>query len=160
MSTTNFPLDASDGGHDDLTPRDLLLRDHARIDAQLSELVATAEAFDTPSFVAPWRAFEHALLAHMATEETVIFPAFLQDHAPLLATLKLEHDEIRGSLDKVGLEVELHEVRLETVLALVARLRAHAAAEDRAFYPLVNGWAERSEGLVQMLRRRLAPRAA
>jgi hypothetical protein len=79
----------------------------------------------------------------------------MRDHALEVASLKAEHDALRTAVEKLGLEIELHEARLETVRALIERLRAHAKAEERTFYPWVERWAP-SSSVMHVLRARLA----
>ncbi len=65
-----------------------------------------------------------------------------------------DHEAIRAALDELGLQVELHTLRKETVDAFLALLRAHAAREDATLYRAAD------EALDDDARRRLAPRAA
>lgn len=107
---------------------------HAALDEQMHVLARVADAGDGPSLVAPWRAFEAALGAHLALEENELFPKFAVEDAREVDALRAEHAAIRARVDDLALRVELHTLRAVDVHALVAALRAHAAREDALFY--------------------------
>jgi hypothetical protein len=82
--------------------------------------------------------FERAVLEHLEAEEGPLLPAYAA-HAPQDASaIRDEHAAIRKLLFRIGVEVELHLVRLETLQTLIDTLHAHAAREDVSMYP----WAQ------------------
>lgn len=98
------------------------------------ETIQTGKLYD--SSVAPIQSLVWS--DHGLSEDTIILPGF-EGHAPAEAhALGLEHAAIRKLLLQLGIEVELHLVRLETVKHLIDTLHAHAAREDAWMYP----WAQ------------------
>jgi hypothetical protein len=73
-------------------------------------------------------------LQDLDAEEVVILHGYAADDPEAAAAIRDEHTELRRLLLQVGVEVELHVVRLPTL----QRLRAHAAREDVGMYP----WAQ------------------
>lgn len=73
----------------------------------------------------------------MRYEEEHLFASFAEtpDGMDRTAELRAEHAALRQLVDAVGLDVELHTLRAESIESLVAALRAHAAREERVFYP-------------------------
>ncbi len=137
------------------SPRALLREDHERIHALVDEIADASEAgVDKRALIETWRRFESALLAHLGTEEALLFPLYEADYPAEIATLRLDHRQLRDALDALGMEVELGVIRDGTVQALLAMLRRHAAREDADLYR----WAERdldevgTERLIGMLR--------
>jgi hypothetical protein len=119
-------------------PRRLLADHHVRIEAACEELRAAGQGGDPVDVIARYRSLEHAVLEHLHAEEESIIPEYSK-YAPRDAELiRTAHDELRQRLQQVGVEVELHCVRSDTIDGLTAALRAHAADEDLAMYP----WAE------------------
>lgn len=116
-----------------------MLADHHREMEQAGRaLLACAHEDCSRSLTAQYRAFEQAVLEHLEAEETELLPAYAA-HAPEeAAAIRGEHAAIRTLLLQVGVEVELHLVRLETLRSLIDTLHAHAAREDAAMYP----WAQ------------------
>ena len=117
----------------------LLCPDHLRRVATLCRrLLDCATANDGRALVIEWNALEAALLDHMDAEEEVILPAYAQ-HAPEDARqIRADHERLRALLAPIGIEVELHEIRIARLRALVGVLEAHALDEDIGMYP----WAE------------------
>ena len=96
---------------------------------------------------------------HLRVEESSMIPA-LQRVAPTDARVLLEeHRHIRTRLTELGVALDLHTIRLESVRAFVDELRAHAKSEDRMLYR----WAEerldhadQDSALRSLLRRQVA----
>jgi hypothetical protein len=116
----------------------LLPDHHAAVEATCRDLLARAHSDDSPTLAVWFRTFERALLDHLEAEEVAILPDYAT-YAPSDArAIRHEHTMIRQLLLGIGVEIELHQVRVETIAKLVDILRAHAAHEDTAMYP----WAE------------------
>jgi len=119
-------------------PRLLLADHHRQIEEACSALRACAQVNGPRALVEQYRAFEQAVLDHLEAEETVILPDYAADHQEDAYAIREEHAEIRTLLFRIGVEVELHLVRLETLQGLIDMLHAHAAREDASMYP----WAQ------------------
>jgi hypothetical protein len=90
----------------------------------------------------------------MAEEEHWLLPAFAACDAPEVACLLREHEQIRQKLLELGIGVDLHLTRAETVSAFVELLRNHARREGALAYR----WAQRE--LPEAPRRLLTTRLA
>lgn len=119
-------------------PRLLLADHHRSLEAAYNALLAATYADDPRDLVARFRIFEHAILEHVRAEEEEILPIY-ELYAPAEARrIREDHERIRQWLTKLGVDVELHEIRLETMKELIAALRAHSTFEDKYMYP----WAQ------------------
>jgi hypothetical protein len=67
-----------------------------------------------------------------------MLPALARDQPEAAAALRRDHETIRAGLAELGVELEIHVLREETVQRFVGALRAHAAREDELLY----GWAD------------------
>jgi hypothetical protein len=114
----------------------ILLDDHhVRLERICTDLLSDAYADDPRALCARWREFESEIRDHMSAEEDMILPAY-ETVAPAEAhAIREEHRRLRDVLQRLGVEVELHQVRLRTVRELLDQLRAHADREDAAMYP-------------------------
>lgn len=123
----------------------LLLPDHhRRIEAKCRELMAWAYADDPRELTARWCDLEAELRDHLAAEEEVILPGYAE-HAPDDARrIRDDHARLDELLTPIGVEVELHEIRVERLRRLVDALEAHALFEDVTMYP----WAQRNLPIV------------
>lgn len=134
-----------------------LLEDaHRALDEHLAEVVDAVDAgLERAALVEVWRAFDHALRAHLDLEETWLLPGLQAAHPEAVQALREEHDALRAWLEELDLAVELHHVRAEPLLAFLEALRAHARTEDRGIYR----WADQElEPRAQVgLRRALSP---
>ncbi len=131
----------------------LLLPDHhRRLEAKCQDLLARAHENDLRDVVAGWAAFERELLEHMAAEEEVVIPSYAR-HAPADARRILdEHARLRAIVSAMGVDVELHEIRVARLTRLLDALETHADHEDAVMYP----WAE--ENLVEVAQHVLVDR--
>lgn len=120
-------------------PIPLLPDHHLEIEKACSALLACAYADDSRDLIGRYRAFEHALLEHLDAEEDTMLSAYCEAHPADGACLRSQHTELRKQLFAVGVEVELHTVRVETLQRLLAALRRHAELEDETLYR----WADR-----------------
>jgi hemerythrin superfamily protein len=114
--------------------RDRFLADHRRLESLLEELLAAVEANDRPEMSRLWGELESGLLAHLEAEETHMFPALLRVSERNARFLVQEHQHIRRRLAELGVAVDLHSVRLDSVRDFIHELRAHAASEDQLLY--------------------------
>jgi hypothetical protein len=119
-------------------PRSMLSEHHREIDVACMSLRAAACADDPLDVIAKYRALEHAVNEHMAAEEEVILQTYATIAPVDAAAIRDTHQQLRQLLYQLGIEAELHCIRLEAVDQLIATLRAHAAHEDREMYP----WAQ------------------
>lgn len=102
------------------------------------ELTDSVEGADPPALKADWERFERTLRAHLELEEREIVPAVERVDPKAAARVREDHAEIRASLDELGVEVELHTLRKETVDRFLTRLRDHAAREDATLYRIAD----------------------
>jgi hemerythrin superfamily protein len=123
----------------------LLLSDHHhRLEAKCRDMLGWAYTDDTRSLYSAWGELEAELLDHMAAEEEVILPTYAT-HAPEDARrIRDDHVRIRSLVTPLGIDVELHEARVERLHRLVDALAAHSASEDAEMYP----WAADNIALV------------
>jgi hypothetical protein len=140
--TTAEPADA---GHEAI----LLDDHHVRLERICTELLSDAYADDPRALCARWREFESEIRDHMSAEEDLILPAY-EGVAPADAqAIREDHRRLRDVLHRLGVEVDLHQIRVRTVRELLEQLRVHADREDAAMYP----WAaahKRSLGLAAL----------
>jgi iron-sulfur cluster repair protein YtfE (RIC family) len=120
-----------------------LRAEHAHLDERFVELCDRARIGTWHEVDELWPDFVADLEGHLAYEESELFPAFEQtpEGPDRTAELRHEHALIRALVEKVGVDVQLHVVRADTIDRLVAALRDHAAREERVFYP----WLARRE---------------
>ncbi|MGO8996784.1 MAG: hemerythrin domain-containing protein [Polyangiaceae bacterium] len=123
------------GKRDPKNPRIVLQEDHRRIDALLDRLVACVRADDRDAEAESWTRVETALLQHLDVEEMFVFPALTHGHAKEVEALLREHAALRRELGAIGLALDLHTVRAETIETFCAMLRDHAEREDSLAYP-------------------------
>lgn len=132
VSTKGLDAGAASG------PRLLLADHHREIEIACRALLERTYADDPPQLIAQYRSFESAILDHLAAEEEIILPAFAEA-APVEARAILDdHAVLRRQLFQIGVDVELHIVRAQTLRELIDQLHAHAAREDASMYP----WAQ------------------
>ena len=130
MSTTS----ALAGAHLDAA----LHLDHERLNGMFDRLRATCHAGDFRELHAVWDELERGLDAHMKAEEQQLLPLFEAHDADEARRVKDEHARVRHLLAELGVQVDLHEVRSETIDGFVAFLREHAAHEEKRLYPWAN----------------------
>jgi hemerythrin-like domain-containing protein len=125
-------------------PADLLAEHHRALDEQLDRLVAQAQSLDAADLRAEWTAFERELLRHLEQEEAEILPGFARYDAAEALAILAEHAEIRRALLDLGMSLDLHCLRAETVGDFAQRLKAHAHREDGALYAWASSHVEPS----------------
>lgn len=108
---------------------------HVRLERACNDLLSEAYADDPRALCQRWRQFEAEVLDHINAEEELIVPAFEQVAPAEARAIRAEHAMLRDLLHRLGIEVDLHEIRLRTVRELIALLHEHAAREvDRGMY--------------------------
>ncbi|MCC7534570.1 MAG: hemerythrin domain-containing protein [Deltaproteobacteria bacterium] len=112
---------------------------HARLDALFEELVAAFRADAREDAARLWTELDAGLRRHFELEEEKIFPRLAEVDPDEVAALLAEHEQIKRRVTELGVGVDLHATRFDTVEALVRELRAHAKREDALAYP----WAEK-----------------
>jgi hemerythrin-like domain-containing protein len=115
-----------------------LSADHRRLDALFEELLNRVHVDDREAIQTAWNEFEVGLLAHMEVEEHCMIPLLERETPTEAVEILAEHAQIRKMLAEIGVGLQIHIVREETVERFVAFLRNHAAREDAMFYR----WAE------------------
>lgn len=133
-----------------------LLATHSEIEALLQQLCDEGEGNAQPELQHTWDELERKLLLHLAEEELYLFPALTRDDPDEVAALERDHADFRRLLAELGVGIELHTVRLETLEQLRKRLNEHARREDDKLYR----WAAASpepgpRTLLQRIRRRI-----
>lgn len=124
--------------------RPTLFDEHLLIESLCVDLVARAEAGEWQLADAIWDEFARRLHRHMDLEETELFPRFLRrfpESRDAIRRLQAEHDGFRADLERLGIRLQLHELRCDDAREFVARIRRHADAENLEFYP----WMESTE---------------
>ena len=120
--------------HEPKNPRVVLLEDHRHIDRLLDRLVAVTRADERDACAKLWAKVEKVILAHLDVEEMFVFPAIAETHGPEVERLRREHAAIRREVGEIGIALDLHIVRAETIEAFCASLREHAAREESLAY--------------------------
>jgi hypothetical protein len=119
---------------DSKSPRTVLQEDHRHIDALLDPLIAAVRAGDREAEAQSWAPLEASVLAHLDVEEMFVFPALTEAHPKEVEGLLREHARLREQLGALGLAIDLHTVRRETVEGFCGALREHAAREEKLAY--------------------------
>lgn len=116
-------------------PRQLLADHHREIEVACREMLACTYADDPLQLIEQYRVFERAILDHLGAEEEMILPAYAEAAPADARALRDDHAALRQQLFQLGVEVELHLVRAQTLCELIDQLHAHAAREDASMYP-------------------------
>ncbi len=136
-------------------PSALLSNHHRELQVACGELRDAICGADRIELMGVYRRFEESVLAHFATEEELLLPAYAEHFPATARQLLEEHAALRRLLMHVAIDVELHVVRVEQLDRLLDRLRKHAACEEVTLY----GWidqrldARATSGLAERLTR-------
>ena len=114
----------------------LLTKDQERLEALFCELENAVDGADQPTIQQGWGEFERGLLAHFDAEERLVFPLLEGEYPAEVARALADHTRVRALLADLGVRTDLHLLRKDVAAELLARLREHAAWEDRTLYPL------------------------
>lgn len=117
--------------------------DHLAFDRRFDDLCERARAGDWHELDEVWSAFVGDVERHLAFEEEQLFPAFSRrDPEGRALTLRLleQHARLRRTLEAIGLQIQLKEIRAATIEATTALMREHAGVENATIYP----WAARA----------------
>jgi hemerythrin-like domain-containing protein len=136
--------------------RALLARDHRELDRLFEALLNALQADAREDALRLWSAFDDGLCRHMTLEEKHLLPLLRKQDAREVEALLAEHDEIRAKLAELGVGVDLHEIRVQTVSDFVEQLRRHASREDALAYR----WAQQNVPAAQQTEIRSALAAA
>jgi hypothetical protein len=115
-------------------PRVVLVEHHQRIERLLERLLASVRADERESSATLLAKTEKAILAHLDVEEMFVLPALAHTHAAEVTRLRSEHATIRRELGEIGLALELHALRAETLDAFKSALEEHAEREESLAY--------------------------
>lgn len=116
----------------------LLAQEHDQLDQLFEQLLNALRADAREDAMRLWAKFDEGLCEHMQFEERVILPALRAAEPREAAALAEEHAQIRAKLAELGVALDLHEIRAETVAGFVEQLRRHARRENALAYQ----WAE------------------
>jgi hemerythrin-like domain-containing protein len=136
--------------------RALLAREHRELDQLFEALLNALQADARDDALRLWSAFDDGLCRHMALEEKHLLPLLEQQDAREVEGLLKEHEDIRAKLAELGVGVDLHEIRVQTVSDFVEQLRLHARREDALAYR----WAQQNVPAAQQTEIRSALDAA
>jgi hypothetical protein len=112
---------------------------HERIEQLLDRLAHESYGDDPRALCDAWAQLDRALEAHFRDEEAYVLPAFADANPGEARALLAEHAAIRRLAAELGVDVELHAIRADTIGQLRQRLRAHAEREDAIMYPWATG---------------------
>jgi len=124
--------------HDPVKIHDALCADHRRLDVFFERLLNRVRVNDTALALEAWADFEHGLVRHLEVEEQSMLPLLEPKHPGEVEAIRAEHAKVRSLLAELGVGLEIHIVREETVEAFIRLLRTHAAREEALLYR----WAE------------------
>mgnify|MGYP001048252616 FL=1 len=111
---------------------------HEWLEVLYAALLAAFRHGDWPDVTEYWQELERALCAHMDEEEQQVFPVFRAVEPAEAAALKADHDELRGLVELLGIKIERRSLTEPDAHALVRRLRAHGAREERVLHPWID----------------------
>jgi len=115
-----------------------LRTEHRRLDTLCESLLEAYRNGDWRDVAAQWKHFETMIRTHLDTEEQRAFAMFREVDPAEAELLLAEHAELREKLSALGVNIELHALPHTDAEELVRRVRAHAAREERLFYPWVD----------------------
>jgi hypothetical protein len=131
-----------------------LISDHRALDSLFDALLLDMQGGDPTRCQASWARFEQALLNHIDGEEVFLLPSFDRVDPSEAAAVRQEHATLRHLLADMGVRLELHAVKEDSVKRLIDGIRKHARREEETLYK----WADQlSPDLANPLADRLAP---
>jgi hemerythrin-like domain-containing protein len=136
--------------------RALLARDHRELNQLFDALLNALQADAREDALRLWSAFDDGLCRHMTLEETHVLPLLRNHDEREVNELLQEHEQIRAKLAELGVGVDLHEIRVQTVSDFIEQLRRHASREEALAYR----WAQQNVAPAQQDEMRKALAAA
>lgn len=134
--------------------RAVLCQDYEQLERQLQSIVAQSTRDDPIALRVAWQAFENELVHHCDDEEAHVLPAFAEEMPTEAQALFLQHEQIRGTLSKLGADLELRRLPAERIADFVTTFREHLRYEEDLLYPWAAHWHE--EAARQRVRRELS----
>ncbi len=111
-----------------------LAHEHHDLNRLYEDLANRVHCGDTATIDAAWGPLETRLRAHLDFEEQELLPLF-REVAPMTAQEILgEHVQIRRALSEIGVAIELHAIREESMAEFLTLLRAHGEREEATLY--------------------------
>lgn len=133
--------------NDRVHPRAALQLDHARIDRMLGRFLDSVEKGAWDDARARWGELEHRLAAHLAIEESDLFPRLRETQPSEVDALLREHAELRllvlSLADGIGAQL----VRRDLAWTLANRLHEHNRREGALAYRWADAWLSSSMGI-------------
>jgi hemerythrin-like domain-containing protein len=117
---------------------DKLRADHRTFERRFADICRRAREGDWHDLDAVWGPFTRDIEDHLAFEEREVFPAYCHEGPEcrsLVEALTAQHAEIRRTLERLGLEIQLKAVRAPTIEAFIELMRRHATIENARIYP-------------------------
>lgn len=115
--------------------------DHRAFTARFDNLCDRARSGDWHELDEVWSSFTADIEAHLAFEETQLFPGYRAQSpacGALVHRLCNQHAEFRELLARIGLQIQLKEIRPATIEAFTALMSEHARIESDTIY----AWAQ------------------
>jgi hypothetical protein len=103
---------------------DAMREDHQRLERVFETLLNYVHVDDREGMQAAWDDFERGLSAHLEVEEAEMIPVLDRDNQEEAAAIRRDHAMIRRTLAELGVRLDIHLLREETVEAFVRLLRS------------------------------------
>lgn len=121
--------------------RETLTADHRSCDDLFANAEQAAGDGDLVAAQAAFNAFQAAMLAHFASEEQILFPAFEMQtgmHQGPTQMMRFEHEQMRGLMDAAtaALGAGQPEDFLEQAETLLIMMQQHNMKEENVLYPM------------------------
>lgn len=112
----------------------MLLEERDVISSRCGALVALGKAAEWSLCNLQWNRFALELEDRMSLEECELFPSFLAENPahPAIRGFLADHEEIRSTIDGLGVAIELQALRSADIETLAAMLTLHAEDESEA----------------------------
>lgn len=117
---------------------DAMREDHRRLERVFEALLNYVHVDDRLAMQAAWRDFERGLSVHLDIEDEHMLPLLDRENPEEAAGIRRDHGIIRSMLVELGVRLDIHLLREETVESFIGLLRAHAAREEALLYRLAD----------------------
>jgi hemerythrin len=121
-------------------PTSFLVDHHRNIAAACNALRIYACGDNPAALIAAYRTFESEVTSHFEAEEELL-AAHGHEYPAINELIREEHAALLRQIMKIGVDVELHSVRLDDIDRLLAALRDHAELETTTLYRWADGHA-------------------